>query len=536
MTQAETRFNPAELEQAANFGRKPKGDQWPEPADITSPADAEPYPVNVFPDVARLAIREYAAFGRQPAPLVASSALGQMALAAQGLADVARNEHLVSPCSLYLLAVAESGERKSAADKQFGRAIRAWVRREREERAPEFRRSQAMAKDHKSRMAGIESKIKNLSGKDDDESIKELERLRERLVELEQNPIVAKPIPAPNHEDVNPASLAFAVGNGWPSSGLFSDEAGAVIGSQGLGDENATSLLSLLNILWDARDFLPTRKAAAVAEIRGRRFSAFLMLQPDLLPRLIDKGARNIGFLARFLISHPHSTMGSRLYAEPPATWTALDAFDTQITTLLNLELPIDHGGEDHGALMRLAPPVMQLDQAAKRAWIDFHDAIERELGQFGEFSSVRDIASKTAENAVRIAGVFKLFDQGRVGRLIERGYLEAGTAVAAWHLNEARRLFLEIDAPAEILDARELSEWLTTKARELATRDDEPILDREGTISLRDISKFGPNRVRETVRRDDAIDLLSEANHLRRIDAGKQKRVQVNPKLLNPG
>ena len=56
-----------------------------------------------------------------------------------------------------------------------------------------------------------------------------------------------------------------------------------MIGSQGLGEENATSLLSLLNILWDGRDFAPTRKQATVAELRGRRFSAFLMLQPDLL-------------------------------------------------------------------------------------------------------------------------------------------------------------------------------------------------------------------------------------------------------------
>ena len=74
----------------------------------------------------------------------------------------------------------------------------------------------------------------------------------------------------------------------------------------------------------------------------------------------------------------------------------------------------------------------MQLDPAAKHTWIDFHDAIERELCDFGEFASVRDVASKTAENACRIAAVFKLFDHGRVGTLIESSYMEAGIAVAA--------------------------------------------------------------------------------------------------------
>jgi putative DNA primase/helicase len=506
---------------------------WPEPSDITSPADEAVYPADAFPAVARDAISEYARYGRQPIPLVASSALGQMALACQGLADVARNDELRSPCSLYLLAIAESGERKSASDKQFSRAIREWVTRERETRAPEFRRSIAMAKDHKARIAGVESRIKTVSAKDDDDARRELEQLQNRLIELEQNPIVAKPLPAPTHEDVNPASLAYAVANGWPSSGLYSDEAGSVIGSQGLGEESATSLLSLMNILWDGRAFAPTRKAAAATELRGRRFSCFLMLQPDLLPKLIDKGGRSIGFLARFLICHPTSTMGSRLYVDPPTDRSALNAFDRQIAALLSLELPIDCSGEDRGALMRLTPPVMTLAPDAKRRWIAFHDGVERELCQFGEFSGVRDVASKAAENAVRIAGVFQLFDQARVGATLELPYLDAGVSVAAWHLNEAKRLFLDIDAPSEILDARELSTWLVGKARTLKTRDGELIMDAEGMLSLRDISKLGPNRVRDSVHRDDALDILVEANHVRRCDIGKQKRIQVNPKLL---
>ncbi len=283
---------PASAEQPASPPVGASSYPWPDPADITSPSAPEPYPLELFPDAARAAIDEYAAFGQQPLPLVASSALAQMALAAQGLADVARNEHLVSPCSLYLLTVALSGERKSAADKQFGRAVRAWVRNERENRLDEYRRSEAMAADHNSRMEGVKTRIKRLASKEDEESLKELERLQARLIELKQNPIVPKPLPTAAHEDVNPASLAHAVGSGWPSSGLFSDEAGAVIGAQGLADESATSLLSLLNILWDARDFIPTRKQAEVVPVRGRRFSCFLMLQPALLPKLIDKGAR----------------------------------------------------------------------------------------------------------------------------------------------------------------------------------------------------------------------------------------------------
>ncbi|NVZ10643.1 DUF3987 domain-containing protein [Allochromatium humboldtianum] len=511
-------------------------DDWPTPGDLSAPIDGEPYPLAAFPQAAQNAIREYAAFGQQPLPLIGSSALAQMALAAQGLANVGINDHLVSPISLYLLLCAVSGERKSAADKFFGRAIKAWVRETREKRLPDHRRSVAMAAAHKSRVEGTKSKIKAMEGKDDPESEKELERLEARLVELEQNPIVPIPLPSPSYEDVNPASLAYALATGWPSGGLFSDEAGTVVGSQGLGDDSATSLLALLNILWDARDFLPTRKGAPVAELRGRRFSAFLMMQPDLLPRLIDKGARTIGFLARFLLAAPRSTMGTRAYAEPPASWRALEDFERHILDLLALPLPIDDTGEDKGARMMLKPPVMRLSAGAKLAWITYHDTIERELADFGEFAEVRDVAAKSAENAARVATIFQLFDHGRVTREIEEHYMAGGIAVAAWHLAEARRIFYEADTPEVVLDARELSAWLTGKGRELANRDGEPIIDQAGLVSLRDVSKFGPNRTRDALKRDAAIDLLEESGHVRRIDRGRQRLLQINPRLLVSG
>jgi putative DNA primase/helicase len=520
---------------AADPTRSAELADWPDPADLSGVSESTPYPADAFPEPARSAIVEYQRYGRQPMSMVGSSALGQMALAAQGFADVARDARLVSPISLNLLVIGESGDRKSAADRQFGRAARAWQQREREARLNENRRAGAMAKDWEARLAGVKKRITSLAGKDSEADSQELERLRERLVDLEQNPVMAPPLPLLSYEDVNPASLAYALGTGWPSAGLFSDEGGAVVGSHGMQDETATSMLALLNILWDGRDYVPTRKQAATAELRGRRFSTFLMLQPDLLRKLIDKGARGIGFLARFLLSAPPSTMGGRFYVEPPADWAALDDFDAAVRRLLDTELPVDRGGSDRGLLMRLAPLVMPLAADAKPGWVEYHDAVERELCRFGEFAGVRDVAAKSAENAVRIAGVFQVFDQGGPGREVERRYVEAGIQIAAWHLAEAKRLFFEADAPQNVVDARELSAWLCTRARELKDSRGQPIVDQTGEISLREIQRVGPNPVRDSLRRDAAIDCLEEAAHLRRQEKGKQKRARINPKLLTP-
>jgi len=71
-------------------------------------------------------VNAYQCYGQQPLPLVASGALANLSLACQTLANVARDNYLVSPVSLYFLVIASSGERKSAADNVFSKAIRQW--------------------------------------------------------------------------------------------------------------------------------------------------------------------------------------------------------------------------------------------------------------------------------------------------------------------------------------------------------------------------------------------------------------------------
>ncbi|MBK1720069.1 DUF3987 domain-containing protein [Thiocystis violacea] len=505
---------------------------WPDPIDIASAAEAAPYPLHAFPEVARLPIQESALYNRVPLAMPACSALFQMALATQGLANVARDSRLVSPLSLYLMYFAGSGGRKTCTDRDFGGAHKAWVRKEREKRIDDYRRSLAMVGDYQEDLRGVKDALKKLAPKNDEKSQAEKARLRDRLIDLQQNPLFVIPMPGDLHEEFNSASLSDAIAEGWPSTGTASDEAAIVLGGQGFSKDNATGMLALLNRLWGADDYIQTRKSVRAAHVRGRRFSTKLMMQPDLLSTLIDRGARQIGYLARFLIASPPSTNGTRWYIPPPDPWPAMIAFEQSVTALLDQELPIDKDGEDRGAKMILAPPVMNLSPEAKQLWIDFHDAVEQELCQFGEFASVADVASKSAENAARIAAVFSVFDRGRVDRLVEASYMAGGIAVAGWHLHEAKRLFLDADAPPEAQDARELSTWLCGKARELASRDGEPLIDQAGCIALGDITHKGPNRVRDTTRRDDAIDRLVEAFHVRRLDVKRRKLIQLNPKL----
>jgi hypothetical protein len=80
--------------------------------------------LDALPDTIRAAVEEVQAFTKAPVPLVASSALGALSLAIQAHVDVKRTEKLEGPVSLFLLTIADSGERKTTCDGFFTAAIR----------------------------------------------------------------------------------------------------------------------------------------------------------------------------------------------------------------------------------------------------------------------------------------------------------------------------------------------------------------------------------------------------------------------------
>jgi len=55
--------------------------------------------------------------------MVASSALPALSLVGQALVDVQRDEILIGPAGLFMLTIADSGERKTQADKMFTKPI-----------------------------------------------------------------------------------------------------------------------------------------------------------------------------------------------------------------------------------------------------------------------------------------------------------------------------------------------------------------------------------------------------------------------------
>lgn len=479
---------------------------WPQPIPLIKPLAPEaPYPANALPSIIQKAVSTYQQYGQQPIPLVACSALANISLACQSLADVARDSYLVSPVSLYFLSVGSSGERKSGVDNIFSKATRDWEQKVRETREPDVQAALILHHAWQMERDGLLSQIKRsiFTGEDVDY----YKELLEDIIRYE--PVVPLQ-PSLYFEDVTQEALAVHLANGWPSASLWSDEAGIFLGSHGM-QSNPTRFVALLNRLWDGKSCTAHRKTSQSFTLKNRRLTLNLMMQPLLLQQMTAQASninRQSGFMARCLMAYPVSTMGKRFYQEPPAELTCLDDYKHRITACLKQSEQLSQDG-----CVKL--PVLRMSTAAKVQWVQFFNGIEAGLKPQGQWSEVKDFASKAAENTARLTGLFHLFE-GRSGE-IRADHMEQAIQIISWHLQEARRLLAPDSTGGHINDAMKLMGWLSEKGFEKTT--------------ARSIQQLGP--IRDKNQRDTAIQVLIEHNLLRMTKEGTKAVVELNPYCL---
>jgi len=498
----------------AEHGASCSATDWPEPEPLTEPLDPLPYPADALPPPLRDAVREAQAFVQAPIALVASSALAALSLAAQGLVNVRRDHQLVGPVSLYLLAVADSGERKTTCDSIFSPALRDWESGRVMAMAPDLAAREAALAAFEANKAGILDAIKHKRRRAQDTAKEEGEL--DALAREAPPPVV---VPRLVYADATPEALAHALATGWPTGGVLSAEAGAVFGAHGMGYDTILRNLALLNVLWDGGAIAVDRRSKPSFQLRDRRLTFGLMAQPEALRGFLERAGtlpRGTGFIARFLIAWPASTQGTRAYRPAPAAMPAVERFGRRITALLDTPLATDARGG-------LTPTVLDLSPAAHAAWVRLHDLVERGLGTGGDYQTVRDVAAKAAENVARLAALFHVLEHGSAGT-IGVDHLLGAEDIVRWHLHEARRLLAELDTPPALAAAIRLDTWLLNGARATGSP----------RIPTTRIYQYGPGCVRDSRDLKAALATLTERGRARLEEEGRRRFVAVNPALLH--
>ncbi len=455
-----------------------------------------PYPVQHLGPL-RTAVEAVQGMTQAPVAIPAASALAVASLAVQGFADV---ETLGGPrpLSLYLLTIAKSGERKSSCDAPLMEALRAHER----EQARTMRAEIAAWQNRHALWKGERERILSEAKKGKGEKRTAAEADLDALgPEPPAPPVPDRTVTEPTFE-----GLTRLFATGMPSLGLFSDEGGQFLGGHAMNSDNRLKTLSALNDLWQGNPIRRTRSGDGHATLYGRRLAIHLMVQPRVAHGfMVDPLAAETGFLPRFLICEPPSTIGTRLHAKARGDRPALEAFNRRLAEILERPLPMDPETRE------LETRTLRLTPEAEVLLIRFSDVIEEAQAPGGDLAHVTAHASKAAEQAARIAGVLTLWRDLKAEAVTVQDMAD-GIALAQFYLSEARRLSEAASLSPEIERAEALRRWLLGNWP-------------HPEVMVRDVVQFGPSALRESPKARRALEMLERHGWLSRLPKGEKVR-----------
>lgn len=462
----------------------------PEPL-MPSRGEQGAFPTGYLSPTLRGAVEAIATLSFVPQSLAAQSVLAACSLGVQPHFDVKLPTGQVRPTSLFLVSIAESGDRKSTGDDAALQPIRQYER-ELEEQFAERRADAAMqqsAWDEAKKAATQQAKSKGRHA---------LEAAYRELGPRPDGPI--EPTIAVRSGTTQGLLKRFATCR--PSLGLMSDEGGSWLGGFGMSEDNRLATISTLSDFWDGKTVQTMTAGEGFTALRGKRLTFHLMLQPIVANRLLgDAEVMGQGFLSRMLVSHPSSIAGTRIVdpdAPPdPAALAALEAYHARLTRIVRATLPTQP------ETLVLAPRELILDDRARRLWWEFANKLEGQLGPDGALRPVKGFVGKLPEMAARLAANIAVFEGGTQLESITAEQLTCGIGLAEFYLGEALRLFGQQAVDPIYHDAQQLSDWLRDKW--------------EGElVSVSAISRGGPNCLRnKSDRIRDVLQVLDRHNHI---------------------
>ncbi|ELE6476312.1 YfjI family protein [Enterobacter hormaechei] len=459
-----------------------------------------PFPVQVLPLIIRNAVYEVTQNTQAPSALVAASALGAISLACQNGIDVCRFNHLRSPVSLFLLTLADSGERKSSVDKALMKPLYDLE----EQRFIQYMRDYAVWENNmqvfNAQKKALTSKMKSEIRCNKNASATEAQ-LKAFLETRPAEPVRFKLM----FNDATPAAIKDFLCGQWRAIGMMSDEGGTIFSSHTINE------LPFVNKMWDGAILSVERKCNPERLIKDARVTLSVMLQPVIFKAYQErKGdmAKGVGFFARCLICQPDSTQGYRQISSPVTSSEHLPVFHKRLMEIITENL-VRHDENERECLVFCSE--------AEQRMIEFYNKVESEMGMFGCLSDFKDYASKVAENMARMAALLHYFE-GRGGG-ISLIAVDAAIQIISWYVDEYLRLFSQHQKLTLVgTEANELYSWI----KEYCIRNMIPYL-RKNTIL-----QYGPNRFRNRARVNE---LLSTLYSQRKILAEKRgKTIFIQP------
>lgn len=465
------------------------------------------YPINALTPTFHYAGKDTHTATQAPDALIALVLLSSAAAVCQRLIDVVLPvaNGLLSPASLYLMFIGESGERRSAVNSLVASPIYAHdenTTKKKDEYASIYKSKLEIWKLKKK---GIHKRIQKCQEQGLDTHPLELELIEHNKLEP-IHPRARQIV----HQDMTATAIHEALEGDGEAIALITDE------GQLLLESPAMRSLGLFNKLWDGPRTLPLARAGRkIIAVHNSRTTMHVMSHYEVIQKYLQKRgdiARGSGTLARFLIAMPPSNKGYREARFDSSTMPDLEKFRARLVELIKLNDKMS----ESGANVRI--PLKFTEQAAS-LWRRTANDIEFEMRPGGSYAEVSDIASKAMENASRIAAIMHFFE-GNVGDISE-DVLKRAIEIAMWHLWEFQRLFIDGSEPAEEVDAKKLLAYLERKYW------------RYGTTEVESTTVSHNCALRPKARMDAAVDVLIRCGEIVTVPHERDKRkYKICPKV----
>lgn len=383
---------------------------------------------------------------KAPIELGLTSILSVYSTLLQCLIDVERPEVGVGPVSLYILGIAQSGERKTAISNYLMHTIL----KHQEEEVLRYKLNieifELEINEYELEVIAIKKEILKLK-----KSKKPTEELKAKFKTLlESRP---KPPKTPQFilEDTSPEAFVKHLHEGAGYASLVSSEGGTILNGRGF--QNIT----ILNKAWDGDVLTVNRVKGESFTINQPRVAISLMAQPKAISKFIqNKGdeSKGVGFFARFITCYPESTQGSRFILKGEV----IDESGYQEYLSKIDEILIKLMEHNEGNVKRRG--VMRFDAEASDLWVWIFNYIEEQLLQGGRFHFAQDHGSKLAENIARIAALLAYIELGE-DSLITVAILRDAARIAFYFSDASLRVFNFL--PDEQLAYNALFDWFHT-------------------------------------------------------------------------
>ncbi|MBB6248983.1 YfjI family protein [Rhodanobacter sp. A1T4] len=480
---------------------------------------ARQFPINALPLILRDALLDLQEKTKVPIELCFAALLGSLSLAFAGHINVQRYKCKPSSVGLFIFAIAESGERKSALIDGAFAVHETFIRFVRKKTSEQKEAGKAAEVVWKIKLKSITDEIKVAAKKG-----APTESLQEKLEEHFKKQIPRPFVPEMRFKDVSPERLAKAVKE-WPSVGIIAGEGEKPVNGRAFQD------LSLLTEAWDGAplkaDRVDDEADYGDEPISQTSMTIMVMLQASAFEKFMRKKgeqALGLGLFARPLFCNPPSTQGTRYIDMGFPYFNGMKEFDERLLHVLieNWKAVTDGGFERK---------TLKFSPDAEKYWIIYFNNIEAGCSDLGEFSDMKAVASKLADNMARLAALFAYLREDTLEISLEDA--ENADQVLEYFIAEYQLIFCRpppVPVPQDQADATRFDHWFRDR---IGKRTD---LEREDVAkyNLSELQRCGPYPERKSPGRvDAALRRLKNQDKIWIVRDGKSVEILCNPRYF---